>query len=311
MGAVSGLALLCPGQGGQHPAMLEPLRGNSAAEALLEEAEPHVPGGLRAAVERGGDRIFDNRVAQPLVCAVTLATWAGLGEALPAPRLLAGYSLGELTAYGCAGALAAEEAVRLAAERAALMDGASAVPSGLLGVRGLPRARLEALAVAAGAEVAIDNGPDHLVLGGPAAVLPGLAEAALAAGARTAQRLPIGVAAHTSLLAGAVIPFAAALSGSGFARPEPPVLSGVDAAPVRTRAEGIFALSRQLARRIAWADCLAAAAELGCTVFLELGPGAALARMAGDLLPGVAARSVADFRSLAGAAEWVRRAMER
>jgi len=304
---MSGLCLLCPGQGGQHAAMLEPLRGSAAAEAVLEEARPHLPGGPWASVERGDDRIFQNRVAQPLVCAVTLATWAALRQALPPPRLVAGYSLGELTAHACAGALPAEEAVRLAAVRAALMDEASTVPSGLLGVRGLPRARLEALAAGAGAEVAIDNGPDHLVLGGPAALLPGLAEAALGAGARTAQRLPIGVAAHTSLLSRAVIPFAAALSGSGFASPEVPVLSGVSAAPVRTRAEAIAALSNQLARRIAWADCLAAAAELGCTVFLELGPGAALARMAGELFPGVAARSVADFRSLAGAAGWVRR----
>lgn len=304
---MSGLALLCPGQGGQHAAMLEPLRGHAAAEALLADVERLVPGGLRATAERGGDRAFENRVAQPLVCAVSLAAWAALREALPAPRLVAGYSLGELTAYGCAGALLAEEAVRLAGERAARMDEAATVPSGLLGVRGLPRARIEALAAAGGAEVAIDNGPDHLVLGGPAAALPGLTEAALAAGARTALRLPIGVAAHTSLLAGAVIPFAAALTGSGLARPEIPVLSGVDAAPVRGRAEAIAALSRQLARRIAWADCLAAAAELGCTVFLELGPGAALARMAGELLPGAAARSVADFRSLGGAAEWVRR----
>lgn len=304
---MSGLCLLCPGQGGQHPTMLEPLRGSAAAEAVLEEAEPHVPGGLRAAVEKGGDRPFENRVAQPLVCATTLAAWAALRPALPPPRLLAGYSLGELGAHACAGALPAEEAVRLAAIRAALMDEASARPSGLLGVRGLPRARLEALAAASGAEVAIDNGPDHLVLGGPAAALAPLAEAALGAGARTALRLPIGVAAHTSLLAGAVIPFAAALSGSRLASPEVPVLSGVDAAPVRTRAEAIAALSRQLACRIAWADCLAAAAELGCSVFLELGPGAALARMAGELLPGAAVRSVADFRSLAGAAEWVRR----
>lgn len=306
---MSGLALLCPGQGGQHAAMLEIVRGHAPAEELLREAERLVPGGLRAVVEQGGDRFFANDVAQPLVCATTLATWAALRQALPAPRLIAGYSLGELSAYACAGALAPEEAIGLAAERAALMDRAAAVPSGLLGVRGLPRERLEALAAAAGAEVAIDNGPDHLVLGGAAELLPRLAEQALAAGARTAQRLPIGVAAHTSLLTGAVELFAAALSGSNFGDPPVTVLSGVDAAPVRTRAEAISALSRQLARPIAWADCLTAAAELGCTVFLELGPGAALARMAGELLPHAAVRSVADFRSLAGVADWVRRAM--
>jgi [acyl-carrier-protein] S-malonyltransferase len=83
----------------------------------------------------------------------------------------------------------------------------------------------------------------------------------------------------------------------------------VDAAPVRGRPAAVSALSRQIARRIAWADCLATADELGCTVFLELGPGSALARMASELLPTASARSVADFRSLAGAAEWVGRAL--
>jgi len=308
---VSGLALLCPGQGGQHPAMLEILRGHGPAEAVLRAAEGLLPGGLRAAVEGGGELLFRNDVAQPAVCAVTLATWAGLCGELPQPRLVAGYSLGELSAYGCAGALAPKEAITLAGERAGLMDRAAVVPSGLVGVRGLPKVRIEALAAAVGAEVAIDNGPDHLVLGAPAAALATLADRALAAGARTAQRLPISVAAHTALLEGAVAPFAAALSRSALADPPVPVLSGVDAAPVRTRREAISALSRQLAHRIAWADCLAAAAELGCTVFLELGPGAALSRMVGEVLPGAAARSVEDFRSLAGAAEWARRALAR
>jgi [acyl-carrier-protein] S-malonyltransferase len=44
---------------------------------------------------------------------------------------------------------------------------------------------------------------------------------------------------------------------------------------------------------------------MGATVFLELGPGSALSRMATELLPGAAARSVAEFRSLKGIAAWV------
>jgi [acyl-carrier-protein] S-malonyltransferase len=308
---VSGLALLCPGQGGQHAAMLEILAASPTAQAVLREAEPIVPGGLRAALDGGGERLFQNDVAQPLVCATTLAAWAGLRARLPAPRLVAGYSLGELSAHGCAEALPPREAVALAAARAAAMDRAARVPSGLLAVRGLPRARLRTLAAGCGAEEAIDNGPDHLVLGGTEEALACLADLALAAGARTVLRLPIGLAAHTSLLAGAVGPFADALARSALGTPRVPVLAGVEAAPIRDRAHAVSALSRQLAGRIAWADCLAAAAELGCTVFLELGPGAALARMAGELLPAAAARSVADFRSLEGIAAWVERALAR
>jgi [acyl-carrier-protein] S-malonyltransferase len=112
------------------------------------------------------------------------------------------------------------------------------------------------------------------------------------------------VPAHTPWLAGAVGPFAAALAAAPLRDPAFPVLAGVSGAPVRTRADAVAALSAQLARRLEWARCLQAAAELGCTVLLELGPGAALARIAAEVVPGVEARSVADFRTVTGVARW-------
>jgi [acyl-carrier-protein] S-malonyltransferase len=258
-----------------------------------------------ALARSGVPRLFENRVAQPLVCAATLAAWEALRTRLPAPRLVAGYSVGELAAYGCAGALDPGEVVALAARRAAAMDAATPGPSGLLAARGLPLARLEALASASGAEVAIVNGPDHAVLGGLEPALAAAASALGAAGATTLQRLAVKVPAHTSLLAAAVAPFAAALRGSGLRDPPVPVLSGASGAPLRLRADAVLALSTQLARRLEWARCLQAAAELGCSVLLELGPGSALARMAAELLPGVAVRSVADFRGADGVVSWV------
>jgi [acyl-carrier-protein] S-malonyltransferase len=170
---------------------------------------------------------------------------------------------------------------------------------------------VEALAGPCGAEVAIVNGPDHSVLGGVEAALLAAASALGAAGAGTLQRLPVAVPAHTRLLDGAVAPFAAALERARLGDPGVPVLAGTTGAPIRRRAEAVAALSSQLARRLEWARCLAAAAELGCTVFLELGPGSALARMAAELLPGAAARSVADFRTADGAAGWVLDRLER
>ena len=115
------------------------------------------------------------------------------------------------------------------------------------------------------------------------------------------------MAAHTRRLAGAVAPFAEALRASPLAAPTVPVLAGVDGTPVRTREGAVAALSRQLAGRIEWARCLEAAAELGATTFLELGPGSALSRMAQEAVPGVRARPVADFRTVAGVARWVAR----
>jgi [acyl-carrier-protein] S-malonyltransferase len=257
-----------------------------------------------------GEAVFTNAVAQPLVCAAEVATWAALREALPAPALVLGYSLGELAAYACAGALEPEDAARLAVLRARAMDAAAPPGAALLALRGLSLPRAEALAIEVGAEIAIVNGPDHVVAGGTAAALAALETRAPAAGA-TAVRIPVLVPAHTRLLGAAVAQFAAALDRSPLGAPAVPVLAGTTALPVTTREGAIGALSSALAARIEWARCLAAAAEHGCTVFLELGPGAALAKMAGELLPEVAVRSVADFRSVAGIARWVEEALTR
>jgi [acyl-carrier-protein] S-malonyltransferase len=261
-----------------------------------------------ARARSAGEGAFANAVAQPLVCAAEVATWETLRAALPSPRAVLGYSLGELSAYACAGALEPGEAVALAVARAAAMDAAAPPGAGLVALRGLSPVRAAAFAAASGAEIAIVNGPHHVVLGGPAAALAAVEAQAPAAGA-TAIRLPVGVPAHTALLRPAVERFAAALAASPLGDPRVPVLAGTTALPVRTRAEAIGALSTALAKPIAWASCLAAAAELGCTVFLELGPGGALARMAGELLPDVEVRSVADFRSVEGVVRWVGRAL--
>jgi [acyl-carrier-protein] S-malonyltransferase len=77
---------------------------------------------------------------------------------------------------------------------------------------------------------------------------------------------------------------------------------------VTSRAKAISALAAQLATTIEWSRCLEALYERGCRVFLELGPGDQLSRMVRELLPSdVDARSVSNFRSLEGAAEWVTR----
>jgi [acyl-carrier-protein] S-malonyltransferase len=307
---VNRLAILCPGQGGQHPGMFDFAVAAGAGGAVLEVARRLVGEDPVELARSASPRIFENAVAQPLVCAATLASWEAVRGRLPEPGVVAGYSVGELSAWSCAGGLDPVAAVHLAQRRAAAMDAATAGPAGLLALRGLPLRRLEALIAAAGADLAIVNGPDHAVAGGSGAALESLAAMAADAGATTVQRLPIAVAAHTGALAGAVAPFAAVLAASGLRDASVPVLAGLSGAPLRHRADGVEALSRQLACRLEWARVLAAAGELGCTVFLELGPGNALARMAGELVQGASARSIADFRGVDGVVRWVEARLE-
>ena len=285
--------------------MLALAAGRPAGVAVLRAAEEVLGEPPEALLARGGGAPWRNAVAQPLVCAAELATWAALRDLLPPPTLLLGYSVGELAAHGAGGTFEPAAAIALAARRAELMDQACAAPAGLLGLRGLPLALLERLAAEAGCQVAIVNGPEHAVLGGALPAIDRAAGLAAAAGAATIQRLPIQVPAHTGLLAAAVRPFAEALAA---ARPRPssaPVLAGISGAPGWGGADAVETLSRQLAERLEWGRCLEVAGELGCTVLLELGPGTALARMAREALPGAAVRAVSEFRSAEGVARWV------
>jgi len=285
------LLLLCPGQGGQHAGMFDVARSHAGARDFL----------ARCALPDDPQAMFDNRVAQPAIVAATLAMWLALRDVLPAPALAAGYSIGELAAYGVAGAWPPEETVRLAGARAALMDAAAAgQPQGLAAASGIDVALIPA-------HIAIVTGHDSCIVGGTLAQLDALP--AGLPGARI-QRLPVGVASHTPLMRSAVGPFARLLAGTPFAPLRFPVLAGLDASRVLQREVAIDRLSGQLMVTIEWAACMDAAAESGITVALELGPGAALARMMQARHPQIACRSVADFQTLAGIAAWVARALD-
>ncbi|PJL74112.1 malonate decarboxylase subunit epsilon [Stenotrophomonas maltophilia] len=302
------LALLCSGQGAQHAAMFDRVRDLPAARHTLDVASTVLGRDVFSAA--AADDRFDNAQAQPLLCAATLAQWQGLRDNVPTPTLVAGYSIGELAAHAIAGSFDATTCLALAAQRAQLMDGASPADAGLQAVLGLERHVLQPLCDLHGARMAIANGQDHFIVGGTHAALQRLADAARAQGADI-RPLPVHVPAHTPLLAAAVAPFAAALDASPLQAPRMPLLAGIDARPVRDRAMAVHTLSAQLAQTIEWAQVMRQAFERGARVFLQLGPGNALARMVAPAYPCCEVRAVEEFQSLEGAAAWVRSALER
>ena len=298
---------LWSGQGGQRREHVErmPLLLPPDLRAAWEQALANAG----CAVERIGNEgeLTRNSVAQPTLCAWQLGAWRMLTATLPPPVLVAGYSVGEIAACAAAGGYTDIDAIALAALRAEAMDAAVDSPGGLAAVVGLAAHELAPLCTREGVSMAIRNGVRHFIVGGPVPALASFIAAALAAGAVRAQRLPVTTPAHTHWLASASPAFAAALEPRMSGPLRLPMLSGIDARTLRSKAETVAALAQQISTPLDWLACMEAVVEAQPDAVLEIGPGNALARMLLEEAPDIRVRALDDFRDPAEAVAWVQR----
>jgi [acyl-carrier-protein] S-malonyltransferase len=274
------LALLFPGQGSQTPDM-------------REQVEAHRPDLLALARSEVSDDLFERaeegtRWAQPAIYCAALAGYEVLKDRYE-PAWLAGHSLGEISALVAAGALDAEDGLRLVAARGRLMQEAAEQTGdgGMLVVRVRERAPVEQVAAQAGLSVANDNAPDQLVLSGAIAALEE-AERLLGERRVRAKRLPVAGAFHSSLMEPAVEPFRALVEQTPVREARVPVMSCVTAAPFEdVRGQLVQALTQP----VRWSDVLRALRAAGATHFLETGPGRVLTGLTRKTLDGVEAEA--------------------
>ena len=303
------VAILCPGQGSQHRRMFDVVAGIPESEAVIAAVDHLLPAPARELLDSGAD-IFCNRLAQPLICAATLARWQALRLAIPRPSLVLGYSVGEVAGHAIAGSYGVDDCLRLVGRRAELMDRASPAAGGMVAVLGLREETVRELCRDHDVEVAIANAATHFVVGGPLPALDALARRAEARGARVV-RLNVEAPAHTRWLRSAADGFRIELAATALQRPEIPILAAIDGHVVRDQADAVDSLARQIAQCIDWRRCIAHAWEMGIRVFVELGPGDTLSRMVHETYPSATARSLDDFRTLAGAIDGMRKAIDR
>lgn len=307
------IALLCSGQGTQHREMFRLSGKLPGASAIFAAAERVLGADPRDFVRAASDSAMHaNRAAQILCVTQALAARVLLTDIIPDRYIVAGYSVGELAAWGVGGLLGPDQAISLASVRADIMSRASSAGDGLASVRGLRYETVERLAHETQAEIAIVNPNDTFVVGGSGTAVRSFCEAALAAGALRALPLPVGVASHTSRLAAAVAPLRAAIAAHRPANPPAGLLllSALDGSVIFEAETGIEGLARQISTRLQWSTCLGAAIERGASLFVELGPGRALAEMTRAAYPDVPARSLDDFRSPDGLLSWIGRSRQ-
>jgi [acyl-carrier-protein] S-malonyltransferase len=260
--------------------------------------------------DEAGEAMHRNRAGQILCTVQALAAAAVLGDAMPGRIIVAGYSVGEVAAWGVGGLFDARDTLDLVARRAEVMDDATQPGDGLIFVRGLSRDEIDVLCERHGASVAIVNPGDAFVLGGGRAALQSIADEARAMRATRIVDLPVEVASHTRRLTAASAAFRDSLHQVPARFPPRSgtrILSGVDGSSVLALEVGLDKLAAQISQTVQWATCLQSCIEAGATSFLELGPGHALSSMTANAWHDVPSRSFDDFRSLQGVRAWLER----
>ena len=281
------IAVFAPGQGAQSPGMLAPwLDLPGAAEQVAEFSEVARLDLARLGTTADADEIKDTAVTQPLLVALGVLAAGRLGLEDGTERVVAGHSIGEVTAAAVSGALTPAEAVALAARRGAEMAAACALaPTGMSAVIGGDPDDVIARIESVGLTAANINGAGQIVAAGALDALEKLAEEP-PSGARV-RPLAVAGAFHTHYMAPAAESLGEFAAGLEMADPRPILLSNADGAAVDTGADLIARLVRQVTLPVRWDLCLRSCRDLGVTAAVELAPGGVLAGIAKRELPGI------------------------
>lgn len=296
------LAILAPGQGSQKPGFLTPwIEGDLDAAAKLREWSELIDLDLvRLGTEADQAEITDTANTQPLLVAAGLLA----AERLPLDRVgvVAGHSVGELTAAALAGILTPEAAIELAAARGREMAAACDIePTTMAAVLGGVEDDVLAAIEAAGAWPANRNGAGQIVAAGPTAAVEKLTQNA----PERARVIPLKVAGafHTPHMAPAQAALEAVAEGVATADPRRTFLSNRDGRPVPTGAQALRQLVDQVTSPVRWDACMSTLGELGVTAVIELPPAGTLTGLAKRALKGVERLNVNTPEDLAAAAD--------
>ncbi len=283
------LAVLSPGQGSQTPGMLRPWLDDPALDTLVGEMSEAARLDLRTlGTTADAATITDTAVAQPLIVAASLVSFAALGVT---PDVAAGHSVGELAALAVAGVVTPADAVALAGVRGrAMAEAASAVETGMSAVVGGSRDEVLDAVSRAGAVVANVNSGGQVVAAGTPAQLAELA----AAPPSRARVIPLAVAGafHTSYMARAVDAVREAAAALEPHDPTATLLSNRDGAVVETGRDALDRIVSQITSPVRWDLCSERIAALGVGGLVELCPGGVLTGLAKRELRGIPACAI-------------------
>lgn len=269
-------AYVFPGQGAQFSGMGKDLYENSEiAKELFDQANEILGFDIKMIMFEGSaEDLKQTKVTQPavflhsVILAKTLADFK--------PEMVAGHSLGEISALVANVTLDFESGLKLVYKRAlAMQDACEANPSTMAAILGLEDKivedtckEIEGVVVAANY-----NCPGQLVISGEIEAVNLACEKLKELGAKRALVLPVGGAFHSPLMKSAEEELAKAIEETTFNTPICPVYQNVTTTAITDPAAIKKNLIAQLTAPVKWTQSVQQMIADGATEFIEVGPG--------------------------------------
>ncbi len=270
-------AYIFPGQGAQFSGMGKDLYDASTkAKDLFSHANEVLGFDITKIMFEGtADELKQTKVTQPAIFLHSAILAEVMGDNFQ-PDMVAGHSLGEISALVANRTLAFSDGLKLVYKRALAMQNAcELVPSTMAAVLGLEDSIVEEIcAKTSGIVVAANyNCPGQLVISGEVDAVGRACESLKVAGARRALILPVGGAFHSPLMEPAREELAAAIEATQFTEPACPIYQNVSTFAVTDPSQIKKNLISQLTAPVRWTQSVQNMIKDGAKTFIEVGPG--------------------------------------
>lgn len=273
-------AYVFPGQGAQFSGMGKDLYEKyDIARKMFDEANQILGFDITSLMFEGSDEdLKQTRVTQPAIFLHSVILATVLGESFR-PEMVAGHSLGEISALVANRTLSFDDGLTLVSKRAMAMQKAcEAKPSTMAAILGVDDNVVEDVCSSI-KEIVVPanyNSPGQIVISGSIEGIDAAIEILKEKGAKRALKLAVGGAFHSPLMEPARQELEQAIESTRFSKPVCPVFQNVDAEPSSDPERIKVNLARQLTSPVRWTQTVRNMIAAGATSFTEVGPGAVL-----------------------------------